>query len=40
MADDKNLMLICVTETKTDDELEYFAKMLDEAIDNIKEESK
>ena len=40
MADDKNLMLICVTETKTDDELEYFAKILDEAIDNIKEESK
>ncbi|MBE9525641.1 MAG: aminomethyl-transferring glycine dehydrogenase subunit GcvPA [Proteobacteria bacterium] len=34
-----NLMLICVTETKTEDELEYFSKMLIEAIVNIKEES-
>ena len=37
---DSNLMLICVTETKTEDELEYFAKMLNEAIMHIKEESK
>jgi len=34
-----NLMLICVTETKTEDELEYFSKMLIEAIVNIREES-
>ncbi len=34
-----NLMLICVTETKTENELEYFSKMLIEAIVNIKEES-
>ena len=35
-----NLMLICVTETKTEDELEYFSNMLNEAIVTIKEESK
>ena len=34
-----NLMLICVTETKTEDELEYFSKMLIEAISHIREES-
>lgn len=37
--EDLNLMLICVTETKTEDELKYFSRMLMEAIVNIREES-
>ncbi|MCU7836906.1 MAG: glycine dehydrogenase, partial [gamma proteobacterium symbiont of Taylorina sp.] len=34
----ENLMLICVTETKTKHELEYFAKLLQEAIGVVGEE--